>query len=533
MRLQKKIILLFLPTIFLSITLFGLWAGKSTEKELRNTVSLYLEGVITTYISENVQAQYELLVRNGLDAIPSYVSRYQHSALAGLATIKLLWPGHFFVLSKDGEMIMCTLEHENASMTQSWWRLIESQHFDTGDAKTATGYHTSEHADEFYCLSFFAPWGWYIGVAVSADTIYDAVIQIRFGTLFFALLSGVIILLTSLVLLKKVLLHPIGRITEATKEITRGHYPQQIAVHNSDELGELARNVMHMSRTIEEKTAELLDLNRMLEQKVIKRTEELNQKNRSLALEIEDRKKIEEKLRQKTRELEQSNRDLQDFAYVASHDLQEPLRMVSSFTQLLAKRYGDRLDENAKKYIWYAADGASRMQQLIQDLLQFSRITTQGDVFSSVDSGMLVQQAVHNLQALILESKARIIYQDLPAVIADGGQLRQVFQNLIGNGIKFRGDSIPQVEITAENQEDHWVFCVSDNGIGIDPQYHDKIFTIFKRLHTREEYTGTGIGLALCKRIIERHDGRIWMISEPGKGTSFYFTLKAVQLGHQ
>ena len=201
--------------------------------------------------------------------------------------------------------------------------------------------------------------------------------------------------------------------------------------------------------------------------------------------------------------------------------------MVSSYTQLLADRYKDQLDDRARKFIHYAVDGAVRMQRLIQDLLAYSRITTQGGTIEPIDSQTAFDNAVANLEAAISESGAIVSNDTLPAVIADSTQLTQLFQNLIGNAIKFRTDAPSRIHVCAEKNETFWHFSVADNGIGIDPQYQEKIFIIFQRLHTRSEHPGTGIGLAICKRIVERHGGKIWFESEPGKGTVFYFTLKA------
>jgi PAS domain S-box-containing protein len=243
------------------------------------------------------------------------------------------------------------------------------------------------------------------------------------------------------------------------------------------------------------------------------------------ARDITERKETEETIKRNTAELERSNAELQQFAYVASHDLQEPLRMVSSFTQLLAKRYEGQLDDKAKKYIDYAVDGAVRMQRLINDLLLYSRINTQGKMPELIDSQTVLGEALRNLSAAIGESRAIITNDDLPTVRADATQLTQLFQNLIGNALKFRGVAIPCIRIAVRDEGPEWCFSVQDNGIGIAPQYAEQVFVIFQRLHTRQEYPGTGIGLALCKRIVERHGGRIWFESEQGKGCTFYFTL--------
>lgn len=233
-------------------------------------------------------------------------------------------------------------------------------------------------------------------------------------------------------------------------------------------------------------------------------------------------------VRTRTEALKRSNADLEQFAYVATHDLQEPLRMISSYTQLLEKRYKGKLDERADQYIYFAVDGANRMQRLIQDLLSFSRLGRQEPQFQNVESAGVLERALRSLEFAKEDATVKVI-GDLPVVIADEGQLEQVFTNLIGNALKFRRpETEHRVEIAAEAESDtEWRFSVHDNGIGIDQTYFDRIFTIFQRLNTRETFAGSGIGLSIVKRIIEHHGGRIWLSSQPEQGTTFYFTLKA------
>jgi light-regulated signal transduction histidine kinase (bacteriophytochrome) len=230
-------------------------------------------------------------------------------------------------------------------------------------------------------------------------------------------------------------------------------------------------------------------------------------------------------LKEKTEELARSNRELEQFAYVASHDLQEPLRMVTNFVQLLAKRYQGKLDSNADDFINFAVDGAMRMWKLINDLLAYSRAGTRSHTLEPINCETILQEALDNLKVTMEESGAVVTHDSLPTVMADSLQLGQLFQNLIGNAIKFRGDERPRIHISASRNGSGWTFSVRDNGIGIAPEFTERIFIIFQRLHGPQQYPGTGIGLAVCKKIVERHGGRIWVESEPEKGATFYFTL--------
>jgi PAS domain S-box-containing protein len=238
------------------------------------------------------------------------------------------------------------------------------------------------------------------------------------------------------------------------------------------------------------------------------------------------RKEGEENLLRTAEELKQTNDQLQQFAYVASHDLQEPLRMVASYTQLLAKRYVGRLDSDADEFISYAVDGCNRMQTLIRDLLAYSHSGTDGKAQRVISTEDVLQEVLINLRAMIEESGAVVTHDSLPTIMSSGSQLAQIFQNLIGNAIKYRSASAPRVHISAtKNDGKGWVLSVRDNGMGIEPQYFEKIFVLFQRLHGREEFSGTGIGLAVCKKIVEQLGGTIWVESQPEKGSTFYFSL--------
>jgi len=271
-----------------------------------------------------------------------------------------------------------------------------------------------------------------------------------------------------------------------------------------DDLGNIMATV-HVARDITER--------KEAEQQILTLNKNLQRSIRELAI--------------MNQELQRSNDDLQQYAYIISHDLQEPLRTISSFLQLLRRRYQGALDDKADIYIDYTIDGASHMQGLLQDLLLFSRLGGGSLNIQTVSLESVVQKTMMNLKRAIEESGAEIQFTPLPAVDADESQLAHVFQNLIANAIKFHGENPPRVHISAERENGEWVVCVRDNGIGIDPQYAERIFLIFQRLHRRGEYSGTGIGLAICRKIVERHGGRIWVESSPGEGAAFYFALPA------
>jgi signal transduction histidine kinase len=297
--------------------------------------------------------------------------------------------------------------------------------------------------------------------------------------------------------ISRAIARPITRLTEATSELSSGNLGITVEAASRDEIGTLAMSFNAMSEDLKESHEELTALTATLERRVADRTAELAR----------------------------SNAELEQFAYVASHDLQEPLRMISSYTQLLARRYEGLLDDKARKYVNYTVDGAIRMQALINDLLAYSRVGTRGKPLETTDSHAVLGEAIRNLAATIEENRAIITNDDLPTVRADASQLMLVFQNLLSNAIKFRGGDLPRAHVSAQDRQCEWVFSVRDNGIGIEPQHAERVFVIFQRLHTREEYPGTGIGLAVCKRIVERHGGKIWFESEPGNGATFFFTV--------
>ncbi|MEZ2226043.1 ATP-binding protein [Microcoleus sp.] len=272
----------------------------------------------------------------------------------------------------------------------------------------------------------------------------------------------------------------------------------------------------------------LHEKNQILQQEISTRCaveKTLQEQNLLLQKEIGNRQRVESALLKSNQELARSNAELEQFAYVASHDLQAPLATIASYAQLLEKRYQEQLDSQANKFIGNIVQGCTRMQALIDDLLEYSRVGRSQKPFKPTNCNQVLEQALANLQGVIRDTQAVVSYGELPVVNGEISQLVQLFQNLVGNAIKYRKNEPPAISISVCKQHDHWLFSVADNGIGIARQHQERIFQIFQRLHTQKEYSGTGIGLAICQKIVELHGGRIWVNSEPGQGSTFYFTL--------
>lgn len=292
----------------------------------------------------------------------------------------------------------------------------------------------------------------------------------------------------------------IEELRAGTEMIAQGNFEYRIDGQRRDELGRLARHFDQMAAQLQATTVSKKEL-----------------------------QETRDALSGRMAELTRSNAELDQFASVVSHDLQEPLRMITAYMNLLQTQYGGKLDKDADEFIGYAVDGTKRMQGLINDLLTYSRVGTRGKEFAPTDCNEVLARALLNLIAAIQESGARITHDHLPIVLGDEFQLGQLFQNLIDNAIKYHGATPAEIHVGCERDGEMWRFAVKDNGIGIDPEYAERIFVIFQRLHTRQEYPGTGVGLAICKKIVERHSGKIWLVSEPGKGSTFYFTLPIAQ----
>lgn len=340
----------------------------------------------------------------------------------------------------------------------------------------------------------------------------------------------------------------IGTLVLVGRERAERHRMQRCLEEQSSELLRQTATAAELARDVESTRAQLQRFNDILEERVQERTADLERSALALKQEIIEREQAGISLRESenqlliahdelarglaahTEELERSNHELEQFAYVASHDLQEPLRAISGCVQILQKRYSERLDSQGLELINHTVEGVARLQELIEGLLAYSRVSLHGHEAEPVSSKEALSAAMQHLESAIQETGAVVVEEtELPTVNGHRGQLVQLLQNLIGNAIKYRSAAPPRVEISAQRNGDAWVFAVHDNGIGIEPQYFDRVFSIFQRLHTRDEYPGTGIGLAICKRIVEQAGGAMWIDSEVGEGSTFYFTLPAAQ----
>jgi len=496
MKLQTKVGLTILPLVVGSILSLGWWSIKTASDGIYNSTYQYMDTVLNAYISDTVMRLQGILKKNGLDIVPSFVKQYQQKATLVASKISMSETGHILILKADGRFVFCTLDKQPTAFQRVDQTMLETITKNPGNVFRGR-MDMPDGSIEMYVARYFKPWDWVVLLSMSDKETYAAKSKIRTATIGMVGLSSFGCLILLLVVLRKIFVGPITTLKESAIAIANHENVDKIDVKSRDELGELSRNMEFMAKAIQDHRAEQMVWQEQLEELV----------------EI------------RTTELERSNRDLEQFAYVASHDLQEPLRAVSGFAQLLGKRYKGNLDSDADEFITYVVNGASRMQTMIQDLLAFSRVSTRGTDFELADCHSVLGKALVNLRTAIQESSAIITNDDLPTVMGDSSQLVQLFQNLIGNAIKFHSEAPPHVHISAEQRETGWAFSVRDNGTGIDPEYFDRIFVIFQSLHARGEYEGTGIGLALCKRVIERHGGKIWVESQLGKGSTFFFTI--------
>ncbi len=332
----------------------------------------------------------------------------------------------------------------------------------------------------------------------------DQILQDIFKISAIVLFIGFIVAFGLSTILQKSISEPILKLVSSMRRVSESkNYDIRVAQSGSDEIAELSSGFNEMLYQIKLRDDEVQTAKNSLEQRVEERTKELHEKARALEI---------------------SNKELEQFAYIASHDLQEPLRMIGSFAQLIARRYKGKINSEINDYIDFIVEGVSRMQNLIEDLLLFSRVNTRKTNFQKGDFKGIIEKCKSNLRYAIETNEAEITYTEMPIMVVDDLKILQLFQNLVSNAIKFRSDVPPHIHIAAEEQDDHWLFAVKDNGIGIEKEYAKKVFMIFQRLH-KNTYPGTGIGLSICKRIVELHRGNIWFESEAGQGTTFFFTI--------
>jgi signal transduction histidine kinase len=366
---------------------------------------------------------------------------------------------------------------------------------------------------------------------VDQEEAFASVVTLRNSIIGMSVIVGLFVVLISTYLANSIT-KPINKLVEGASAISRAELEFRIETEAQDEIGQLSRSFNDMAASLEgslERNVQLyLEVQQhaeALEEEVAERTQDLIGAQMAALNMMEDAQESRLETEQININLERSNEELQRFAYVASHDLQEPLRMIASYLQLLERRYKGKLDSDADEFINYAVNGANRMKTLINDLLAYSRVESRGEIFTQLNCDEIISNVLANLKVSIQENNAIITYDDLPEIVGDKTQIHQLFQNLVSNAIKFRKKEDPKIFVGVEEKENSWKFTVQDNGIGIDSQYFDRLFIIFQRLHTKEEYEGTGIGLAISKRIVERHGGRIWIESKLGEGSSIYFTI--------
>lgn len=363
-----------------------------------------------------------------------------------------------------------------------------------------------------------------IGVVLLDIDISRVIVEARERTrqAIFFFITGIAGIVTVIFFLTfTMVIRPLLKLKSAAQAFAKGDYTARADLKSKDEVGDLAATFNKMAEDLNHNINGLKESRQKLETS----NKELKYRENIMYGLIVDLDRAKQTLAEKAAELARSNADLEQFAYVASHDLKEPLRMIFSYVQLLEQRYKGRLDKDADDFIHFAVDGAKRMQALINDLLEYSRVTTRARPFAPCDCNMVLNWARENLILGIQENSATISSGPLPEIMADATQVMQLFQNLIANSIKFKSEEPPHIHISCLKQDKEWLFSFKDNGIGFDKQYAERIFQIFQRLHTREEYPGTGIGLAIAKKIIEHHGGRIWAESKPGQGAVFYFTI--------
>ena len=485
--LKNRLIIIQVITAIVAITLSGFFFVASTYK---------------TYNDREVNSLYSIAKVVGDNIVPTLefsgdVFTFQEDAENTLSSLQIHSNiKNAAILDKRGQLFANYVGNEASSYVFEYPALQEDLYY-TSDGNFINVYYKLRNDEDFLGT-----------MCLRADLQSSSILQQFIKISAIVLLIGLLVSFIISTFLQRSISSPILKLVSSMRKVSANQdFSLRAEAEGVDEIQELSSVFNDMLEQIQKRDQSLIEARDELEVRVEERTKELQEK---------------------TKELEMSNQELEQFAYVASHDLQEPLRMIGSFSQLIMRRNKEKFDDETKEFFEYIIDGVSRMQNLISDLLSFSRVGTQKMEVKNTDLALVVAKCINNLRHTIEENNVQISTENLPVLAVDETKIMQLFQNLISNAIKFRNDHSPTIHIYSQERENDWVFAVKDNGIGIDKEYSDKIFMIFQRLH-KNTYPGTGIGLAICKKIAELHGGNIWFESEPGIGSTFFFTLKKRQ----
>ncbi len=541
MNLRKKLLLVFLTLAFL-IGLVGFFAIRNLKEASRNIDQIRLSSILE--VESSADMSFELLLLNNL--LKEYLSEKINEHTDNVPRIKKEIETGFARFEKAlGSRKKITLDGLHLYNGEE----LEYEKEELEETKEFENKYLAYKKDIFEAIAGFEEknyitnfkkheheWDEKTRLLVEESSASRSEAQAEINTeasnvaaetkhstlvvIIIVVLSFIVALIVGILGAKSVV-RPLLKLKAATKNIAAGNMRLIKNINTKDEIGDLAISFNNMTKELEKSRTEIEDYNKTLEQKVYDRTLDL-EKN------IRKRKQIEKKLITHTIELKNSNSELEQFAYIASHDLQEPLRTISSFVELFQKQYMGKLDPKADKYISYIMQSSGRMRVLINDLLDYSRIGNKKEL-QQIDCNVILQEVKDDMRKTITDEKAVIETKDLPVIMGYQTEIKQLFQNLISNAIKFRKKgTVPRINISAQHDNTSWIFGVQDNGIGIAKEHNDRIFTIFQRLHNKNEYEGSGIGLAHCKKIIGLHKGKIWIESAPGEGTTFYFTIPEI-----
>lgn len=510
MHLTNKTSLYTVLVVLMVIAVITSYQHYQIRQAANETYRVYMSAIVDTFIEQELTQRYDLLREAGLDKHPRYVERYLEEALEVAEKLSVLNRGTILLLRGDTNISAIQSGNERViKALQTRHNLTQqSAGFETVDVVSNAG------TKQTYLAYWASQPDWGLSVLfVKNDTdLKQAIAGLGMSFIGTSILLILIAILMILAIYNRLIIQPVARLALSAKRIARKDLDFSIDKEGEGELSALSVDMEQMRQ-------ELQNYQHLMESW----TEELQAE---VARQTEDIQRQQAELRRHTVKLEQSNKELEQFAYVASHDLQEPLRMISSFLSLLEKRYKGQLDAKADEYIHFAVDGAERLKRMINDLLAFSRVATQGAPLEPRALSAALQEAISNLRLKIEEQHARIEIEPLPEVMADHSQLVQLFQNLLDNAIKYRSSHTPEIRIYAQPSENS--FClihVSDNGIGIPDDYKGKVFMVFHRLHNDATICGSGIGLSVCKKIVERHGGEITTKQNETGGTTISFSL--------